>query len=93
LISCSLPAESVSFPTRSIAESRSSERRSAGRGTAVDKETVVDSKAASLPPIRSPPNLLRISSANMRDRASEAQTAPNWDFIGSTVKKALRKLV
>ena len=66
LISCSLPLASVSFPTRSMAESRSSARRSAGRGTEVDRETVVDSKAASLPSMRSPPNFRRISSANMR---------------------------
>jgi hypothetical protein len=38
----------VSLPTRSIAETRSSNRRSAGRGTAVESETVVDSNAASL---------------------------------------------
>jgi DNA-binding GntR family transcriptional regulator len=29
----------------------------------------------------------------MRELASEAQIAPNWDFIRDTVKKALRKLV
>ena len=71
LISCSLPFASVNLPTRSIAERRSSDRRSAGRGTALDKETVVDSKAASLLLMRPPPNFLRISSANMLELASE----------------------
>src|SRR5256885_11322255 len=70
LISCSLPAASVSLPTRNIADSRPSPRRSAGRGTPVDRDTVVDSNAASLPPLRSTPNFLRISSANIRDLAS-----------------------
>ena len=64
-MSCSLPLASVSLPTRSIAETRSSIRRSAGRGTAVDSETVVDSNAASVLPIGCAPNFLRISDANI----------------------------
>jgi hypothetical protein len=47
--SCSAPAWSMSLPTRSIDDRRSSVWRSAGRGTAVDSDTVVDSNAAWLP--------------------------------------------
>ena len=43
----------MSLPTRSIADMRSSARRSAGRGTAEERDTVVDSNAASPLPIAS----------------------------------------
>lgn len=44
---------------------RSSSRRSAGRGTAVDRDTVVDSKAVSISDCPDPADFLRISDANM----------------------------
>src|SRR5258708_32063106 len=65
LTSCSLPLAPVRLPTESMAERRSSTRRSAGRGTDVDKDTVVDSKAASLLLKAWPENFFRIRSVNM----------------------------
>ncbi|HYX46632.1 MAG TPA: hypothetical protein VE820_07410 [Sphingomicrobium sp.] len=78
---------------RSIAEIRSSSRRSIGRGTAVDKETVVDSKAASVPE-EDPADFLRISDVNMFSRApsSSAKLAPKWDFMDSLVKRAFHAI-
>jgi hypothetical protein len=65
LISCWLPSASTSLPIRSIAETRSSSRRSAGRGTAVDSETVVESNAASVSAMEAAADFLRISDPNM----------------------------
>ena len=65
LISCCSPEASVSLPTRSIADMRSSVRRSAGRGTAVDSDTVVEFERASLDTVAQAPDRLRISDANM----------------------------
>src|SRR5690242_9360330 len=64
-ISCWFPDPSIILPTRSIAEMRSSSRRSTGRGTAVDSETVVDSNAASTSDWVEPADFLRISDENM----------------------------
>src|SRR5215218_5101036 len=65
LTSCWLPAALVSFATRSAADRRSSERRSLGRGTAVDNDTVVESNSISVPPSRGTSDRLRISEENM----------------------------
>jgi hypothetical protein len=49
-----------------MADMRSSVRRSIGRGTEVESDTVVDSNAASVgPPPVMPPGFLRISDPNM----------------------------
>ncbi|NUQ17845.1 MAG: hypothetical protein HOP95_05225 [Sphingomonas sp.] len=50
---------------RSIAETRSASRRSIGRGTAVESETVVDSNAASVSELELPADFLRISDPNI----------------------------
>ncbi len=78
---------------RSIAEMRSSSRRSMGRGTDVDNETVVDSNAASVSEV-DPADFLRISDVNMFSRApsSSAQFAPKWDFMDSVVKRAFHAI-
>jgi hypothetical protein len=77
-----------------MAETRSPVRRSEGRGTAVDRETVVDSNAASLLLKGWPESFLRMRSENVGIAASKGTPiAPDWDFIGNAVKKALRKLV
>src|SRR6185503_20839091 len=65
LISCCVPAASTNLPIRSIAETRSSSRRSTGRGTAVDRETVVDSNADSIWELPFRPDFLRISDSNI----------------------------
>jgi hypothetical protein len=51
-----------------MAETRSSSRRSAGLGTEVESDTVVDSNAASVSELPCAPDFLRISDENMRFR-------------------------
>ena len=59
-------------------ETRSSVRRSIGRGTAVDREIIVDSNAGSVNPSFGGPDFLRISDPNIALVASNgAQSLQN----------------
>ena len=64
-MSCCSPDAFVSLATRSMEPKRSSLRRSVGRGTVVDSETVVDSNVISCPPSSGTTGFLRISAANI----------------------------
>src|SRR5206468_12211842 len=88
--SCCSPEPPVTWATRSIADTRSSLRRSLGRGTVVESETVVDSNAASPLASSASPDFLRISDANMV--SLRANIAPKWDFMDTAVKKAFHQL-
>jgi hypothetical protein len=75
---------------RSIAEMRSSPRRSAGRGTAVERETVVDSSAESISDSDGSAAFLRINDVNMFSNAPRQarEFASKWDFMDRLVKRA-----
>ena len=76
-----------------MAETRSSSRRSVGRGTAVDSETVVDSNAASLTPLFGLGGLPADQGSKHVERLqARTQIASKWDFMDSRVKRAFPPL-